>query len=232
MNFYGIRPTTILSSLAVDVLAVYIPFRLLRPFAPVHSAAPPKNSVANASIIADLPIQISTSLLAAGIYAAELYVGYQTWLPRFLAWHFDGLHSLSTAYDAQFPTLVLGFVPVGVAVKAFLFTPATATKPDGVERWNARFNAATATLGETVVYNLWGYTKKTRTLIKRTALLATVTYFVSWLQVYVTIEGVTSKGAAGWASVWGIAPALCGLAYVWVGNVEGMDNEEVVVDVR
>ena len=104
----------------------------------------------------------------------------------------------------------------------FLFTPATAAKADKHDKKTATFNPTTATLGETVVYNLWGYSHRTRTLIKRTATLVVVGGAHTVLQTYGSLEGAELLGAVGWSSVWGLAAALTGAAFVWVGDVEGV----------
>ena len=89
--FYGIRPTTALTSLAIDIFATCIPFWLLRPVAAPHVAGAPKGTIANRSIINDLPVQAYTTLLASGIYAVVIFAAYWTWLPIHLILHFDGL---------------------------------------------------------------------------------------------------------------------------------------------
>lgn len=223
-SFYGIRPTTLLASLSIDILATYIPFRLLRPILATHATDAPRGAISNRSIISDLPVQIFTSALGASVYAAVLYSSYLTWLPSHLAVHFDGLRDISAAYAGQFPKLCLTFVPVGIATKVFLFTPSTGAKADLGDIKNTAFNPATATLGETVYQNFWGYSKRTRTLIKRTLTLAAVSYLNTWLQVSVTVEGTESQGAAGWACVWATAAIITGFAYLWVGNIEEVTN--------
>ena len=104
----------------------------------------------------------------------------------------------------------------------FLFTPATAAKADKHDKQTAAFDPETATLGETIAYNLWGYSHRARILIKRTVILVAVGGVHSMLQTYLSLEGTEFAGAAGWSSVWGLAAALTGAAFLWVGDVDGV----------
>ncbi|MCJ1255372.1 hypothetical protein MMC24_003188 [Lignoscripta atroalba] len=223
-TFYGIRPTSMLASLLIDTLTTYIPFRLLRPISPIHNVSAPKGAVSNRSIINDLPVRVYTTVLAASIYAVTVYASFATWLPVHLVVHFEGLRDISAAHSAALPFLICSFLPVGYAAREFLFSPATGAKKDLGDIRNEAFNPETATLSETVRYNAWGFSKRTRTMIKRTATLVTVTALNTWLQTYVTIEGSESYGAAGWSGVWALAAALAGTVFWWVADVEGVSN--------
>ena len=221
---YSIRPTTMLSCLAVDLLAMSIPFNLLRRISPAHADDAPQGSIANRSIVSDLPTQAFASLLGAGVYAFVVFGSYYTWLPAHLVLNFDGLRSMAGIYNVQFPILVILFIPVGIAAKVFLFTPSTAAKKDFADAQRESFDAETATLEETFWYNIWGFSNHTRVMISRSAILAGVTFLYSWVQVYASIEGAESLGAAGWAGVWAIAATLTGTAYSWVTNIEGVSS--------
>ena len=223
-TFYGVRQTTLLASLLIDVLTTYIPFSLLRPVSPTHVAQAPKGAVSNRSIINDMPIRLYTAILAAGIYGVTVYGSFATWLPVHLVIYFDGIHDISAAHSAALPFLIASFLPVGYAAREFIFTPATGTKRDLGDIKSLAFNPETATLLETVQYNVWGYSKRTRTLIKRTATLAALSGLNTWLQVYFTIEGTEGYGAAGWAAVWATAAAVTGIVFWWVGDVDGVSN--------
>lgn len=222
--FYGIRPTTALSSLAIDMAATYIPFRLLRPVLATHASDAPKGTVSNRSIINDLPVQLYTTVLAAGVYAVVVFTSFLSWLPVHLVTHFDGIRDISAAHNSQLPTLILFLLPVGIAAKSFLFTPATGAKPDLGDMVQMAFNPETASLGETIRYNVWGYSKRTRTMIKRSATLAALCFVNTTLQVAATIAGAEAVGAAGWAGVWSTAALLTGATFWWVGHVDGVSN--------
>ncbi len=105
-----------------------------------------------------------------------------------------------------------------------MFTPATASKKDKLDKEIAKFDAETATLGETVWYNVWGYSKRTRMLIQRTATLVAVVGVHTSLRTYGSTEGAEVFGAVGWASVWALAATLTGAAFWWVADVQGIDN--------
>lgn len=221
-TFYQIRPTTSACCIAIDTLTAYVPFYSLKVSSSIHSIKTPKGVAANRSVINDTGVQVYTSLLAAGIYTVVVFGSYGTWLPVYLVTHFDGMRDISAAYSPNFPWLILSFLPTGFAAKVFLFTPATAAKTDEHDKETAAFNPETATLGETVVYNLWGYSHRARTLIKRTTTLVAVGGVHTMLQTYGSLEGAEFLGAAGWSSVWGLAATLTGAAFLWVGDVDGV----------
>lgn len=213
-----------LTSLVIDTLTTYIPFRLLRPVHPTHHTSPPKGAVSNRSIINDFGVRLWTSALAAAIYGVIVYTSFHTWLPVHLVLHFDGLRDLSAAHSAALPYLIASSFPIGYAAREFIFTPATGARPDLADIRAKAFNPETASLLETLWYNVWGFSKRTRTIIQRTATLVAVVGAHTWLQVFVTIEGAEMYGAAGWAGIWAAAAALTGAAYWWVANVEGVSN--------
>ncbi|KAI9703610.1 MAG: hypothetical protein M1836_007380 [Candelina mexicana] len=218
-TFYSIRPTTVITSLAIDILSTYIPFRLLRPLSPTHNIEAPKAAVSNRAIINDLPVRTYTTLLAAGIYSVVVYGSYYSWLPVYLVTHFDGMRDISAAHSAALPYLLASFVPVGYAAREFLFTPSTGSQSNRGDAVSSAFNPESATLGETVKHNLWDYPKRTQVIIGRTATLVAVTGFNTWIRTYASIEGSEIYGAAGWAGVWAAGAATTGVALWWVGDV-------------
>lgn len=223
-SFYQIRPSTAIGCVVIDTLAAWLPFYSLKVSSSIHSIKTPKGVAANRSVINDFGVQTATSLLAAGIYGVVVLGTYSSWLPNYLITHFDGLRDMSALHNGNFPYLVASFLPLGFAAKVFLFTPATAAKPDKHDKEIAKFDAETATLRETVLYNVWGYSKRTRALIKRTATLVAMAGFHTSLQTYTTVEGAELFGALGWSSVWALAATLTGAAYWWVSDVDGIAN--------
>ncbi|KAL6713399.1 hypothetical protein ACLMJK_008864 [Lecanora helva] len=223
-SFYTIRPSTAFACMAIDLLAVWLPFYTLKVSSSIHSVKTPKGVAANRSVINDFGVQIATSLLGAGVYALVVLASYSTWLPTYLVTHFDGIRDISALHNKNFPFLAASFLPLGFAAKVFLFTPATAAKPDRHDKEVAGFNPETATLAETVWYNVWGYSKRTRVLIKRTVTLVAVVALQTSLQTYITIEGAEAFGAVGWSSVWALAATLTGAVFWYVTDVQGIDN--------
>lgn len=224
MSFYSVRPSTFLACICIDVLSTYIPFYTLKVSSSVHSVKTPRGVAANRSVINDSYVQIAISLLAACIYGVVVLGSYSSWLPTYIVTHFDGVRDISKLYNSNFPLLAASFVPLGIAAKVFMFTPATAAKPDKYDKEIKRFDPEEATLWETLVYNVWGHSKRTRALIMRTATLVAVSSLHTSLQTYVTVEGSEGFGGVGWSSVWALAATLTGVAFWWVGDVEGMDN--------
>ena len=196
----------------------YIPFNYLRGSSAARSSKAPKSLVANQTIINDRSIQIYTSLVAAGVYAVVIYGSFYTWLPVFLIVHFDGLKDLSAAHSAALPYLIASFIPVGIAAKVFLFTPAEGAKHDAFDAEIASFDPESATLQETIIYNAWGYSKNTRTLITRTAVLASISWLHTATKIYTSVAGADFVGAAGWSAIWAAAAIATGTAFAWVGD--------------
>ena len=223
-SFYQIRPSTAIGCLAIDTAAAWLPFYSLKVSSSIHSLKTPRGVAANRSVINDWGVQAATSLLAAGIYGVVVFASYSSWLPIYLVTHFDGIKDISSLHNRNFPYLAGLFIPVGIAAKIFLFTPATAAKSDRHDKEIAKFNAETASLGDTVWYNIWGFSHRTRALIKRTATLVALAGVHTFLQTYVTLIGAEPLGALGWSSVWAVAATLTGLSFWWVGDVEGITH--------
>ncbi|KAI4202806.1 MAG: hypothetical protein LQ350_002304 [Teloschistes chrysophthalmus] len=223
-TFYTVRPTTMWSGIFIDILSIYVPFSLMRDSSPVHRAGASKDEVANRSIVNDIPVMIYTSILAAIVYGLVVYGSFHLWIPEFLIVHFDGLKDLGGANEASFPMIIVAFVMSGIAAQSFLFIPALGAKPDAHDLKMAEFDPETATFGETLWWNVWGYSKRSRTLIKRTATLALTTAMQTGLRTYITVAGVELVGASGWAAMWAAISILVGGVLWWVGDVNGVSN--------
>jgi hypothetical protein len=201
------------------VLALALPFWLLRAKAPAHNARAPKSAVPNKAIINDASIIALNVVLAASIYGVAVYGSFATWLPSFLVSHFDAIPSFESAHNALWFTLGLRAIALGWSAHVFLFAPSTAARPNLADVKQAGFNPETATLGETFVHNVWGWSMRTKVLLKRLSVLLAMQGANSWLRTFVTIEGAESTGAAGWAAMWVVASAIVGGVFGWVGDV-------------
>ena len=219
-QFYLIRPSTVIANMAIDVLASSVPFSLLRTTIPAHTGHPPPGSIANSFIINDLPVQLALGALAAALHGLVLFASYQTWLPSFLVVELEGMPSVAAAKQSQFSVLVAALLPLGIATRALLFTPAAATQTDDRDRAVPEFDPASATLSETVAYTFWSWSARTRELIKRAATTATLTLVYTFLHLHFTVHGIESLGAAAWASVWAFALLATAAVFVWVGQFE------------
>ncbi len=106
-----------------------------------------------------------------------------------------------------------------MAAKSFIFTPAASAAPSSADAKNTAFNPETATLGETFWHNAWGTSTRTKVVIKRTATLMLVTGVNTFVQTFVTIEGVEAAGAATYSAVWVAAALFTGTTLGLVGDV-------------
>lgn len=220
-TFYNVRPATVISSLLIDTLTTYVPFRLLRPLSLAHSASSSQRSVAiaNKDIVTDYTIQSFTTILAATIYSVTLYTAYVTYLPVYLVTYFEGIPSVAATHSATPIALLPLTLLFGLAAKSFIFTPAVAASPSLADAKAAAFNPATATLSETFWYNVWGFSPKTKVVIKRTLALVLVSGINTFVQTFVTVEGVEAIGAVAYSAIWSTAAAITGAALGVVGSV-------------
>jgi hypothetical protein len=216
-SFYGISALTSSIYLSLDVFSAALPFYLLRRRLPSHSAT--STTLPNQNIIRDSVIFLLTTIFSASIYSAFIYTSFKTWLPVHIVTYFDNIQSLDAAHDAQLPTLLLTFFPLGWAARTFLFSPSTSARKNLGDMVASSFNPHTATLMDTIKHNLWNYSKGTKVVIKRSLILAAMVGLTTWLRVWKTIEGSEGVGAAGWAGLWAVASLVNGAALRWVGNV-------------
>ncbi|KAI1808609.1 hypothetical protein F4811DRAFT_559020 [Daldinia bambusicola] len=211
-TFYEVPTSAVLITLAIETLATYIPFRLLRPLSTVH--ADPSHAP-NADIVTDRPIVLLTTLLAGAIYSVTLFLAYATYLPSYLVVHFTSLPTVASAHETTYVGLLPVTLALGFAARAFIFTPAGATARDK----DTPFDPAAATLRETVRWNFWGWSAPTKVVIQRTALLMLVSGVDTFVQTRFTVKGVETPGAEAWSSVWVVAAAVTGFALGAVGSV-------------
>lgn len=218
-TFYGISSTTAVSSLLIDTITTALPMHLLRPLSPAHSSSSAGLPTDEKGIVSSFSIQVLTTLLGTGIYSTTLYGAYASFLPTYLAAYFEGIPTVAPAHAAKPETLYPVMVVMGIAVRTFIFTPAVAVQPDAAEIRHRAFDPATATLWETLIYNIWGYRARTRAVIKRTAALILVSGVNTFVQTFVTIEGVEAPGAVAYSGVWILSALATGAAYGVVGDV-------------
>ncbi|KAK0365242.1 hypothetical protein LTR02_005409 [Friedmanniomyces endolithicus] len=222
-TFYGVDAIASTSILTIDVIAIAVPFALLRPL--IHAHEPGKEP--NQQVAQDRLIFALVGLLGASIYSVVIYTSLYTWLPVYLLTHFDGLRSMQKAHDASVPLLMLSFIPMGWATAQFLFTPSIGSRGNPgltdpkIYPEKTNFDPETATIAETIAFNLGfkgGFTKRAEVLAKRSAVLIWASMANTFVRVLFTVDGTEALGAAGWASAWGVAALLTSVAYGFVGN--------------
>ncbi|KAI0128851.1 hypothetical protein BJ170DRAFT_348835 [Xylariales sp. AK1849] len=210
--FYNTPPSALLLTLAIETFSTYLPFRLLRPLSQAHGDPA---STPNAELLTDKPIALLTTLLSGAIYTVSLFAAYNTYLPTALIVYFANIPSILAAHEATYINLLPVTLTLGFAATSFIFAPAEAEQDEKPRD----FDPVSASLKETVSWNLWGWSKRTKTTMKRTATLMLVTGVNTTLQTAFTIEGAELGGAMAWASVWVVAAAVTGLGLGVVGSV-------------
>lgn len=212
--FYNVSTSTAITSLIIDGLATYIPFRMFRQVSPAHRASS-EDGIPSQDIITDPYIQTLNIILAASIYSTTLYASYMTFLPASLATYFNDIPTVLPAHTSTPISLLPVNLLLGLAANSFVFTPAAALPRGRV----SGFDPAAATFQETLWYNLWGFSERTKMIIKRTAALVGVVGFNGLLQLWGTIEGVEFTGAAIYSSVWAVASLITGVVFNLVCDV-------------
>jgi len=171
-------------------------------------------NVPNKEILTSTSIQVYTTLLASGIYSVALFTAYVSFLPVYLVTYFTNIKTIAAAHSATPITLFPETIILGLAAKAFIFSPAVATVPSK----KATLNPETATLLETFLYNVWGYEKRTKVVVQRTVTLMLVSGMNTFVETFVAIEGVEARGAIVFAGVWVVANGMAGVALGWVAG--------------
>lgn len=205
--FYNVPASSALLSLAITTLSTTLPIRLVPPPSPRHGTS-------DAPAPTDGGINILTTLLAGCIHSIILAAAYATFLPVTLVTYFDGIPSVAAAHTSTFVTLLPLSLLAGLAARCFICAPYTA----GLSTATPEFDPVAASLWETLLYNLWGYSERMREVVKRTAVLAGLSGANTFALV-LGIGGVEPWGAAAYAAVWVVAVAASGLALGVVGDV-------------
>ncbi|KAL2263230.1 hypothetical protein VTK26DRAFT_7724 [Humicola hyalothermophila] len=219
--FYQISSLTAGAYLAADVVSAFLPFLLLRRLSGAHSAAP---GTPNWEIVVDKGIQLLTSLQSALVYSVVLFLASRYVLPSALVLYFTGIPTIRPATDAGFlgygnPTSQVLSLLFGLAARTLIFTPSVTTPRTEEDQKNAEFDPVSATLGQTVAWNLWGYTSQTKVSLRRTAMAMLFTGVGTYLDTALGIKGVEPYGAAVYASIWVMAALVNGLTLRYVGNI-------------
>lgn len=212
--FYGIRPITVISSLAVDVLSPAIPFYLTRPLANVHLAS---GKLYNKDLIS-LPYQALVAALAASVYSSVLVLALRFLLPKVFVLYFRGMPTVEPAYAASFPAMLPVALCFGFASSVLVFAPYVTTGKSKDDDKIRQFDPVQASLGETVWWNFWGYTARTRVIMQRALVAMVVTGVTTYLACTASIDGVDRLGAVVYAGVWVLAAGATGASLALVGS--------------
>jgi hypothetical protein len=218
VTYYGITTATIAAHTTVEVLAIAIPSYLLRGQSPYHRNSAP---VRNRFLLESTQVQLSTTALAVGVYVLSLFVAQKTlWLNSFLISHFDDVRTLESAHAETYGTLCLKLFVAGWAARAFLLNPSIgAQTASGIVTPVEPFDPATATLPATLKKNFWFFSKRTRTLLRQTAVAVVFTIADSVIRIW-SIEGTDLVGILGYSGFWALITVVTAGWYAWVGDTE------------
>lgn len=214
-TFYQISPLTAAANVCIEVLSFAIPTYLLRPRSLAHKNNAP---LRNRFLLNSYQVQLSSFMLATGVYVVLLWAALKTGsLNTFLVQYFD-IPTLEIAHLETPLSIVLKTFVAGFAAKAFLLNPSFAAQPlPGNQTPAEPFDPATATLPQTIEYNFYNFSKRTRTLIQQTLILNAF-LFIGTVQRCMTLLGTDILGAVGYAGVWVAANTVIALWFGWVGD--------------
>ncbi|KAM3438463.1 hypothetical protein MY4824_003243 [Beauveria thailandica] len=212
--FYSIRPVTAVAGALVDVAAPAAAFALARPLGSLRFAGP---KLYNKDLVS-VPFQLLIAVLATSVYASVVSLALRFFLPRIFVLNFRGIPTVEPAYAASFLALLPTAAFFGVAASQFLFAPYVTTGKSKEDDRIRQFDPVQASLGETVWWNFWGYTLRSRIVITRTAIVAGMTAVSTYLACAVAIDGISRFGAVMYALVWAFATGSAGLALGLVGQ--------------
>lgn len=212
--FYGIRPVTASSAALVDVIAPAAAFFLVRPLGSLRFAGP---KLYNKDLVS-APYQVLIAVLSTNVYAAVVSLALRFVLPKVLVLHFKGIPTVEPAYAASFVALLPTAAFFGFAASKFIFAPYVTTGKSKEDEKIRQFDPVHASLRETVWWNFWGYTLRSRIVITRTAIVTGMTAVSTYLACAVLIDGVSFFGAIAYSLVWSLATGGTGLALALVGQ--------------
>lgn len=196
--------------------SVAAPFYLLRPLSAVHTPSAAAK-LPNRELL-DVALQLYTAALSTGIYSVVLVLSMHFILPRVLVVYFANLPTIEPAYAASYTSILPVTAVFGIAASTFIFAPFATTGHVKEDDKVAAFDPVEASLGETVWWNAWGYTAKTKVVIRRTAVAVLVSAVNTYLASSKTVYGVEPLGAAAYAGVWAFAALCSGVGLGFVGG--------------
>ncbi|KPM37759.1 hypothetical protein AK830_g8796 [Neonectria ditissima] len=214
--FYNLSLSTAFSAMAVDLISVAVPFYLLRPLSAVHTPSAAAK-LPNRELL-DVVLQVYTAALSTGIYSVVLVLSMHFVLPRIFVVYFANIPTVEPAYAASYASTLPVTALFGIAASTFIFAPFATTGHVKEDDKIAAFDPVEASLGETVWWNAWGYTAKTKVVIQRTAVAVFVSAVNTYLACSKTVYGVEALGAAAYASVWAFAALCTGVGLGFVGG--------------
>jgi len=168
--------------------------------------------------VADRPIALLTTLLAAAIYSVTLLFAYATYLPTYLVVYFNNLASITPAHEASYISFLPVTLALGFAAQTFIFAPTTSVPRTAEDEVNDSFNPVEAGLGATVWWNVWGWSTRTKVATGRTLVLMLVSGVSSALRARYEVVGVETAGAIAWGAVWALAAGITGVGLGAVGS--------------
>ncbi|KAF2746645.1 hypothetical protein M011DRAFT_403861 [Sporormia fimetaria CBS 119925] len=215
-TYFGVSSLTVAAFCANEVVSLALPTFLLRPRAPLHN---PNVPLRNRFLLDSFQVQTSTAILAISVYATVIWSAVKTGvLNKFLVTHFD-VRSVEDAYTETPVSIIVKVAFAGFAARTFLLNPSIGaqTAPESAEV--NKFDPATATLSETLQYNFWYFSKRTKTLIRRSAVISAF-MFVETVARTSTLSEFDLTGAMGYAGLWVFATLCTSAWWVWVGETD------------
>lgn len=227
--FYLVPATPLFLELLSHVAAAFFAFSIFRRPALYKPAS--DSAVIDRTMRGDLTFQLTSTAFSTALYALPILGSIYTWLPVHLAVHWDGLKSLEGAHDATVLSVFRHLIGMGWCTMYLLMDYVPTNPSASAETTPAHFDPQTATLLETINYNIdnllfWRQAKPAgKALMKHTVFLAVCLAIDAAFQSCATIEGCETRGLswlsgpAPWGALWGLGMTVSGVALGWVAGV-------------
>lgn len=213
-TFYLIRIATVVSVIVVEMAAAALPVYLLRPVSQVHK---PGSKVHNRDLWGGLT-RVYVTVFAIAVYTVTVVLAFRFVMPSVLVVSFAGVKTVQPAYQANHLSSLPVMVAFGASAAAFLFPSFVSTGKSKDDEKLKQFDPVDASLTQTFWWNFWGYTVKTKVLLRRTAITVVSTGMGTYLTCTIPIDGVDPTGAAAYAGVWVVAAVMTALGIGYIGQ--------------
>lgn len=204
--FYDISLETVAVSALIDATSCAVAFYALNRRRSSNYVSKTVAQSIEASAVYDPLSVASLTGLATAVYAVGLTIASQLpWFRRELVTYFDVL-SFERVNVSNLPIFVALNLPLGWALREYVFGPATLVDSRGSRR------------------------QLTHSMSNRTFVLVMLTVIETASRTYTAIEGTTLIGATKWASFWAGLIALASTALVFAGAAAESEDYDFEFD--
>jgi len=206
--FYDISLSTVTICWLIDASSISLAFSLLGrgrrgDYITTHAS----RSIQNHALY-DLNNVLLVILLATAVWALALFTLCVGFLPGWVVTNFYPVPSVTRPHEANHLSMVILCLPLGWALREFLFTPSTK-----VDR-----------LSELPVFAPWIKSPRTIALFRRCYLLCVLVFGETFIRTFIAVGGSSVEGALIWASAWASMTYIVSSVLAWVEHAVDTSN--------